>query len=183
VESGEALLVRGANGSGKTTLLRILCGLTAPDLGEVRWAGVATKPLAADQRANCLYLGHANALKDELSAQQNLAHALELDGVRQDTNAQTRALDEAGLAGRQHIAARRLSQGQKRRVGLARLALSNKPVWLLDEPANALDADGLDRFVALVKSHLGKGGMAAIATHLPLPLGGTVRELHIGASA
>lgn len=180
LSAGQALILRGANGSGKTTLLRVLAGLTAADAGEVRWNDARWTPLCAAQREASVYLGHANALKDELTASENLALALAFDGVEPDEAARAAALDAAGLGSRHHLLARRLSQGQKRRIGLARLSLSRKPLWLLDEPTNALDADGVDFFVRLLEKHLQAGGLACIATHLPLTIAATARELQLG---
>jgi len=182
LDAGQAMVLRGANGSGKTTLLRVLAGLTAADEGEIRWNGRRWTPLCAGQRAVSVYLGHANALKDELTAAENLEAALAFDGVEPAGGAKATALDAAGLGGRHHLQARRLSQGQKRRVGLARLALSDKPLWLLDEPTNALDADGVHFFVKLLERHLQAGGMACIATHLPLEIAAQVRELQMGGA-
>ncbi len=174
---GQALVLRGANGSGKTTLLRVLAGLTVAESGELQWDGRRWTTLCTGQRAVSLYLGHANALKDELTAAENLAESLAFDGVSVPDALQRQSLDNMGLAGRHHLQARRLSQGQKRRVGLARLALACKPLWLLDEPTNALDADGVALFSGVVASHLQQGGMACIASHLPLSIGATVQEL------
>lgn len=180
LNAGEALVLRGANGSGKTSLLRVLSGLTAADSGEVRWDDVRWAPLSASQRTNALYLGHVNAIKDELSVAENLAEAMAFDGMDADASVQHEALRRVGLADRADLLARRLSQGQKRRIGLARLALSSKPLWLLDEPTNALDAEGVSTFAVLVGEHLQRGGLACIATHLPLELGNAVRELKLG---
>ena len=177
---GHALVLRGANGSGKTTLLRVLAGLTVADGGDLRWNGERWTALCASQRVASLYLGHTNALKDELSAAENLAENLAFDGVKVADSLQRQCLDSMGLADRQHLPARRLSQGQKRRVGLARLALARKPLWLLDEPTNALDADGVALFSTVVAGHLQHGGMACIATHLPLALAAPVHELVLG---
>lgn len=178
--AGQALVVRGSNGSGKTTLLRVLAGLSTADSGEVRWNGQRWKPLNASQRENCIYIGHINALKEELSTAENLLDQLNFDGVVHDDAARRNALDRVGLGARADLLARRLSQGQKRRVGLARLALSRKPVWLLDEPTNALDDEGVALFVSLVEEHLARGGMACIATHLALPLSRSIQELRLG---
>ncbi|MEO8102035.1 MAG: cytochrome c biogenesis heme-transporting ATPase CcmA [Betaproteobacteria bacterium] len=174
---GQALVLRGANGSGKTTLLRVLAGLTVAEGGELRWHGERWTALCAGQRAASLYLGHANALKDELTAAENLAEALAFDGMVIAGSLQRQSLDNMGLAGRHHLPARRLSQGQKRRVGLARLALARKPLWLLDEPTNALDADGVALFSTVVAGHLQQGGMACVASHLPLSIAAPVLEL------
>ncbi|MBL8519731.1 MAG: cytochrome c biogenesis heme-transporting ATPase CcmA [Betaproteobacteria bacterium] len=182
IDSGEILVLRGANGTGKTTLLRVVAGLTQPDQGSVQWCGRAWGAKDAERRSVCLYLGHAHALKEELSALQNLKLALALDGIEAGTEACAHALDACGLAGRHAVQVRRLSQGQKRRVGLARLALSEKPLWLLDEPTNALDAEGIERFSALILGHTAKGGIAAVATHLPMPFQ-SARELRLEGSA
>ena len=177
---GQALMLRGANGSGKTSLLRVLAGLTAADSGELQWHGARWVPLCAGQRAAALYLGHANALKDELTAAENLAESLGFDGVNLEPDAQQKCLDRMGLANRHHLHARRLSQGQKRRVGLARLALASKPLWLLDEPTNALDAEGAALFTSVVAEHLRRGGTACIASHLPIAIDAPVSELVLG---
>ncbi len=177
---GSALVLRGANGSGKTSLLRVLAGLTNADEGEISWNGARWSALCANQRATSLYLGHINAVKDELTAAENLAEALAFDGVSVTQTQQAQALDSVGLADRHELAARHLSQGQKRRIGLARLALAAKPLWLLDEPTNALDAEGVALFSKAVDAHLQRGGLACIATHLPLTVAGTVNELMLG---
>jgi heme exporter protein A len=180
LQSGEALVLRGANGSGKTTLLRVLAGLTVADAGELRWNDQRWTALCASQRAASLYLGHTNALKDELSAAENLAESLAFDGVEVAVQLQHQSLDDMGLAERHHLPARRLSQGQKRRVGLARLALAKKSLWLLDEPTNALDSEGVALFSGVVAAHLKQGGMACIASHLPLTIAAPVHELVLG---
>lgn len=177
---GQALVLRGANGSGKTTLLRVLAGLTVADGGHLSWNNERWTTLCASQRAASLYLGHTNALKDELTAAENLAESLAFDGVSVAENQQRESLDSMGLAERHHLQARRLSQGQKRRVGLARLSLARKPLWLLDEPTNALDAEGVALFSKVVAEHLQHGGMACIASHLPLAFAVPVRELVLG---
>ncbi|HEX4857767.1 MAG TPA: heme ABC exporter ATP-binding protein CcmA [Usitatibacteraceae bacterium] len=182
LDAGSAMVLRGPNGCGKTTLLRVIAGLTRPESGEVRLGGAPWKALNAEQRRNCLYLGHSAALKEELSVDANLSCALDCDAESVDADALAAALAAVGLGERRHLEARRLSQGQKRRVGLARLALSAKPMWLLDEPTNALDAEGVALFLRLVERHLGAGGMACIATHLPMDIGAPVREIRLGSA-
>ena len=184
IRSGQVLILRGANGSGKTSLLRILAGLTLPDAGTVAWDGEKLKALSAPWRNAALYLGHTNALKDDFTAQENLLDALSVDGVSIAPNAQLAALDKVGLLDRRQVLARRLSQGQKRRVGLARLCLSlsntpRKPLWLLDEPTNALDGQGVALFTGLISEHLNGGGIACIATHLALNLSSPVTEMNL----
>ena len=183
IPPGTGLVLRGANGSGKTSLLRILAGLTVPDAGEVRWNGVRWRAGGGAQRAGSLYVGHANALKDELTAAENLAEALAFDGLVIGEVVQYRALEKVGLLSRRQVPARRLSQGQKRRIGLARLSLSTKPVWLLDEPTNALDAGGVAIFSRLVRDHLLNGGVACIATHMPLDVAAPLVEFSLGEAA
>ncbi len=180
---GEALVLRGANGSGKTSLLRVLAGLTQPDAGQVSWRQEEWRGLCAARRGNVLYAGHAQALKDDFNAYENLADLAAFDSETANDEALTAALERAGLSSRRAVPARRLSQGQKRRVCLARLALSTKPLWLLDEPTNVLDSEGVGLFVALLEHHLAGGGVACIATHLPLSLSAPIRELTMGATA
>jgi heme exporter protein A len=183
ISRGEALVLRGANGSGKTSLLRVLAGLTIADGGVISWGDEVWKSASPAQRANVLYLGHANALKDELTAAENLADGLGFDGVAISVENQHRALERVGLITRRDLQARRLSQGQKRRIGLARLLLAQKSVWLLDEPTNALDAEGVALFTKIVDEHLARGGMACIATHLTMQIHAPVRELNLAESA
>jgi heme exporter protein A len=183
IAHGEALVLRGANGSGKTSLLRVLAGLTIADGGVISWGDEVWKSASPAQRANVFYLGHANALKDELTAAENLADGLGFDGVAISVENQHRALERVGLITRRDLQARRLSQGQKRRIGLARLLLAQKSVWLLDEPTNALDAEGVALFTKIVDEHLARGGMACIATHLTMPIHAPVRELNLTESA
>jgi heme exporter protein A len=183
ISRGEALVLRGANGSGKTSLLRVLAGLTIADGGVISWGDEVWKSASPAQRANVLYLGHANALKDELTAAENLADGLGFDGVTISVENQHRALERVGLITRRDLQARRLSQGQKRRIGLARLLLAQKSVWLLDEPTNALDAEGVALFTKIVDEHLARGGMACIATHLTMQIHAPVRELNLAESA
>jgi heme exporter protein A len=182
VGSGQALVLRGPNGVGKTSLLRVLAGLTEADTGEVWVGAMRTQALSAAGRSAMLYTGHANALKDEFTGAENLADQLALDANPAGIEQQFEALRAVGLFERRDVLTRRLSQGQKRRIGLARLHLSRgvqKPVWLLDEPTNALDAAGSALFVQIVDAHLAEGGLAVIATHLPMALSGKVDEMHM----
>jgi heme exporter protein A len=165
VDAGEWIALRGPNGSGKTTLLRCLAGLTRRDAGEVLWAG---EPVATDLprfHADLLYGGHLPGIKDDLTAEENLRGSLALRGVCVSPDAIRGALAEVGLDKRRHLPARRLSAGQRRRIGLARLSLDPALIWALDEPLTALDDAGQALFTKLLVGHLERGGLAVLATH------------------
>ena len=178
VTPGEWLALRGANGSGKTTLLRCVAGLTHADSGEVLWDGRRAEGVRAF-RAQFVYAGHAAGVKDDLTAAENLRDTLALRCALASGEAMREALGRVGLDQRRHLPARRLSAGQRRRIGLARLALDPAPLWLLDEPLTALDDEAQRIFADLLHRHLERGGLALIATHhdvSPAP----ARELRLG---
>ena len=183
LQAGEALVVSGCNGSGKTTLLRIVAGLTTPAEGEIRWRGESTSTFDPRLRAAVAFNGHASALKDELTAEENLDAWIALDGPRAARESLAGALDAVALLKQRRLPVRVLSQGQRRRVGLARLALVRRAVWILDEPLTALDADGASMLGALLDAHLAQGGLCIAASHQPLPIApDRVRRLALGAS-
>ncbi len=181
VAPGEALWVSGPNGSGKTSLLRILCTLLPPDEGELRWRGEAVRELGESYRAELAYLGHAAAVKDDLSGMENLRFMLAQHGRRVDEPALVEALGRFGLAGRQELPARVLSQGQRRRVSLARLLFcSDRPLWILDEPLTALDSQAIEMVRALVAQHLARDGVVVLTSHQDVDLTGLkVRQLRM----
>jgi len=168
VTQGELLIVKGPNGSGKTTLLRMLCGLGEPAGGELRWRGEKVSPYAPELRQSVIYFGHAPAVKDELTALENLEFTLALAGLPAEPIIVEETLRQVGLYARRHLQARRLSQGQRRRIGLARLLLAQQPLWLLDEPGAALDTQGLSLLARTVSEHLKRGGAALVSTHQDL---------------
>jgi heme exporter protein A len=172
IDAGQLLLVRGPNGAGKTTLLRILAGLTAAVDGAVAWCGARMAPLDARQRAIVTFTGHAPAVKDELTAEENLQLLLSLAGERHDAEAVRAGLAAAGLEAQRTLPARVLSQGQRRRIGLARLAAATRPLWILDEPTTALDDAAQAWLAHLVGAHLANGGLAVAASHQPLAIAG-----------
>ena len=163
---GGLLRVTGANGRGKTTLLRAMCGLLLPAAGEVRWKGESIRTLREEYWSDLLYIGHANALKDDLTAAENLAFASGIAGRTVSREAAQAALGRFGLEGREGLPVRALSQGQRRRAALARLAVgASQPLWILDEPFAALDVAGTELVMSLAGEHLARGGMVVLTTH------------------
>jgi heme exporter protein A len=168
LQAGGLLRVRGANGSGKTTLLRTLAGLTRPAAGEVRWRGEA---IGEEYRREMLFLGHAAALKDELTVLENLEFAARISGLEIPRSKISDALERLGIARLADLPARYLSQGQRKRAALARLALSSGALlWLLDEPFSALDEEAIARVSALCAAHLAAGGMLVLTSHQDIPI-------------
>jgi heme exporter protein A len=182
IESGELLHLRGRNGSGKTTLLRTLCGLFMADGGEIRWRGETIRDLGEDYRRELLYFGHLNGIKGDLTGIENLSVSAVLDGDPVDGEAIWAALAGIGLEGFEDLPTRMLSQGQKKRVALARLLLTRAPLWILDEPFTALDHDAVEFLQGLIADHVAGGGLVVLTTHQEVPLtSGRARRLELGA--
>lgn len=178
IESGAALVVKGANGSGKSTLLRVLAGLLPADAGTVKLVA-ATQPVERLCEA-AHYLGHRNAMKRELTVDENLAFwkAFFGDFAGGEGASVDEAVEAVGLGGIAHLPFGYLSAGQQRRMAMAKLLVAWRPVWILDEPTAALDAAAEEMFAGLVTAHLSRGGIAIAATHQPLGLEG-VAELRM----
>ena len=174
VPAGGALMLVGPNGSGKSTLLRLLAGLLRPAVGRVLWQGEDALADPAAHGARLVYVGHQDAVKPGLTAAENLRFAAVAGGG--DVAA---GLAAVGLTALADLPARVLSAGQKRRLALARLAVSSALLWLLDEPTLGLDVAAVDRFGNLLAGHRARGGVVVAATHLPLPLAGAA-ELRLG---
>jgi heme exporter protein A len=176
--AGQLLRVAGANGAGKTSLLRLMCGLLTPTEGQVLWRG---QPLAAQREQwgrDLVYLGHAAALKDDLSPLDNLLTACTLGGQTAQRAGALQALSDAGLRGFERTLARRLSQGQRRRCGLARLVLARQaPLWVLDEPFNALDTAATAWLEGLIRAQLLRGGSVVLTSHQGVALDDTPHQV------
>jgi heme exporter protein A len=161
---GELVRIAGPNGAGKTSLLRILCGLLTPADGDVRWNGAPIATLREDYARHLVYLGHAPAVKDELTAPENLDIACRLAGLKTTRRSLTEALARFGVP--EGPLLKRLSQGQRRRAALARLVLSaGVPLWLLDEPLTALDARAAASLESLLAEHAARGGAVVFTSH------------------
>ncbi|HEX9396267.1 MAG TPA: cytochrome c biogenesis heme-transporting ATPase CcmA [Burkholderiales bacterium] len=178
IQGQDLIRVSGANGSGKTSLLRILCGLLTPDAGEVRWKGTAIGALREEYTRELVYLGHAPAVKDDLTAAENLNYASVVSGLGVSRERIPFALEKFGVSGDSLI--KKLSQGQRRRAALARLTLSGSvPLWLLDEPFAALDATAAGLVEELIRAHAAGGGAVVFTTHQDTQVAATrTVELH-----
>ncbi len=175
LRGGELLRIAGANGSGKTSLLRILCGLLAPAYGSVRWQGEDIRRLREEFWGRLVYLGHANAIKDDLTAAENLGIACTLAGRKAADGELRAALDQLGIGSSTHRPTRVLSQGQRRRVALARLALSSQsPLWILDEPFTALDTRAVEIVQEMIANHVARGGAVVYTTHVEFEIAAAV---------
>jgi heme exporter protein A len=175
---GEAMLLRGPNGSGKSSLLRALLGLAIARRGELALDGDRFPAMSGRLRPHVLFQGHADGLKGELDALENLALAAALDGFDSGEPALRQALAATGIVREAALPVRRLSQGQRQRLALSRFALATRaavptrPLWLLDEPSASLDDAGAAMLDGLLRTHLARGGAAIVATHLPVLVSG-----------
>jgi len=182
--AGEMLRVAGPNGVGKTSLLRILAGLALPEYGEVRWQGVEVQRDREVFHAQLLCLGHLPGINDLLTPLENLRFALAVAGDRADTASCCEALERIGLGAQLDLPAKVLSQGQRRRVSLARLFLSTgRALWILDEPFTALDVDAVADLADTLSAHCANGGIVVMTTHQDAPFRQAPRTLHLNEVA
>ncbi len=176
---GEALHVRGPNGLGKTTLLRALCGLSRPMRGEIRWRGGKVSDLGEEFTAEVAYVGHLNGIQGDLTASENLRLASRIFTRRKQQGlGADAALERVGLRAQAERPARHLSQGQKRRLALARLLVLRRPLWVLDEPFTALDVTSVASLSSLIGEHMAGGGLALIVSHQAFDLPG-IRDFEL----
>ena len=177
LQAGEGLLLTGPNGAGKTTLIRAIAGLLPADSGSVRLDGVEDD---TDVGPHCHLIGHQNGVKASLSVAENLRFwARFLGGTEVSVEP---ALQRLNLLSIEDLPAGYLSAGQKRRLGLARLLVAKRPLWLLDEPTVSLDAASTAVLADIVAEHVAGGGMAVAATHIPLGIA-AMREMRFGEQA
>jgi heme exporter protein A len=175
---GELLALTGRNGSGKTTLLRALALLVPSLAGEIRWNGTDVHDDRENWRARLAWLGHQDGLKGDLTVAENILVAQRLRGQPADVDRVASALSVFDLTALKDRAVRTLSAGQRRRAALARVVAAKAPLWLLDEPLNALDAPAQKALNEGLARHLAEGGLAIAATHAPLD---GARILELGA--
>ncbi len=168
--NGTVLYLQGANGTGKTTLLRTICGLSKPHAGVIKWCGENINALAEDFHQHVLYIGHLPGIKEDLTALENLQFSLALSGSNVMEDKATAVLKMLGLAHGLNLPTRMLSQGQKRRVALARLWLQDLPLWILDEPFTALDTSATDLLKQKIEAFAHDGGIVVMTTHQEVTL-------------
>ena len=177
VHSGKWLHIVGANGVGKTSLLRMLCGLAPVEAGEILWRGAPIGKIPEVFRRDLCYLGHLNALQESMTIQENLAFSCALGGFMSEVAHVNELLHRFGVGGRGQQLVRHLSQGQKRRVALSRLALSRAPLWVLDEPFVAMDHAGIHLLADLIAQHLSTGGIAVLTSHQDVDIGSVPAQI------
>ena len=170
LSNGTVFYLQGENGSGKTTLLRTICGLSKPYEGTIHWCGDNINSLAEEYSKNILYTGHLAGIKEDLTALENLQFSLALSGADISADNATEVLKMLGLAKGLNLPTRMLSQGQKRRVALARLWLQDLPLWILDEPFTALDASATALLKQKIEAYANDGGIVVMTTHQEVAL-------------
>lgn len=171
LEAGHWLYVAGANGVGKTSLLRMVCGLAPIESGEILWNDMPIHAQRDAYRQDLCYLGHLNALQESMTVDENLVFTAALGGTAPEAAQMQEVLAHFGVRGRGQQLVRHLSQGQKRRVALSRLALSQARLWVLDEPFVAMDEAGVRMLADLIAAHLAKGGLAVLTSHQQVDIG------------
>lgn len=180
IRGGEIVRVEGPNGSGKTTLLKILSGQLGDYQGELYWNGAAMSESREHFLANLLYLGHSPGIKYGLSPLENLSWYQALSGEQSHEDQRLDALEQVGLSGFEDVPAGQLSAGQQRRVALARLTLTPRALWVLDEPFTAIDHDGVVALEKQLIAHAQAGGCVLVTTHHLLTVSPLLRRVALG---
>ncbi len=180
VDTGEALIIEGRNGTGKTTLLRAICSIRRPDEGEILWGGESIERLGPEYHRHVAYVGHNDGVKRELTVAENLRMARALGSVGRMSIAE--ALTRVHLAGFDDVPASNLSAGQRRRLALARLLVTDSLLWVLDEPFTSLDRHGIGIVEELMAAHVASGGMLVMTSHHEVSMHRTaVHRLNLSA--
>lgn len=170
LHAGQGLHVRGENGAGKTSLLRLLTGLAKPESGEVLFSGISIAQASESYRRNVLFMGHRDALKEDLTALENLEMYAALDGIEFNTATTLASLRRFNLKGREDLPVSCLSAGQKKRLLMARMTTRKAVVWILDEPFNGLDLVAVKLLQDLLAEQLQQGGIIILTGHQVLQL-------------
>jgi heme exporter protein A len=182
LKAGGLVYVLGDNGSGKSSLLKLLCGLLTAETGSVLWCEQNIRHESEVYQSNLTYIGHLNGLKDELSALENLNFSVAVSGKSLSENQLLAALTYIGMERYAHLPVGELSQGQKRRVALARLWLTTSPLWILDEPFAALDTAAITLLASRLTQHLADGGMVVMTSHQDVTIrANTTQTLRLGS--
>lgn len=180
VDEGEAMVLEGRNGTGKTTLLRMICGIRRPDSGDILFKDECIFGLGSDYHIHMSYVGHMDGIKRELTAEENLSVAYALGHPGRMSVAE--ALERVRLGGFEDVTASKFSAGQRRRLALARLLVSEAAIWILDEPFTSLDRHGVKLVEELMTEHINQGGILVVTSHHDVDLGSAaVRRLNLSA--
>ena len=180
LSEAEVVQIEGSNGSGKTSLLRIICGLRLPESGQVFWQGKEINANREDYYSSMVYIGHLPCVKAELTVMENIRSLLDTRSLTLSTATIESALEKVGLASYEDVAAKALSSGQRRRILLAFVALSQASLWILDEPLTALDVQGVALMESMILAHKAAGGSVIFTTHHGMQLDCEMRSIHLG---
>ena len=183
VGEGEVLQIEGPNGSGKTSLLRIICGLRLPESGEIHWYGEPVRGNREDYYANMVYIGHLPCIKGDLTVMENIRSLLDARSQSLSREVIEAALSKVGLASYEDVPGKALSSGQRRRILLAFVHLSQAKLWILDEPLTALDVQGVALMESMILEHRAAGGSVVFTTHHGMQLDCEMRSVQLGRSA
>jgi len=180
VAEAEVLQIEGPNGSGKTSLLRIICGLRLPEAGQVTWYGESIRSNREDYYANMVYIGHLPCIKGDLTVLENVRSLLDTRSLTLTNDEIEVALAKVGLATYEDVQGKALSSGQRRRILLAFIELSQAKLWILDEPLTALDVQGVDLMESMILEHRSAGGSVIFTTHHGMKLDCDMRSVQLG---